>query len=859
MGYAKKSYKDLVYDIHEIIYTLENEMLGNSKENTKKGGISNFIANLFLIDPDAKNKKEALRHVDNIERYFKEEYILNYIYNYIVRDEEDMATLLSINLEVDGEQFNKELAEKLYNYYFEVNPYPWMENNIKNLYEEKDYNKLSFNCILQLLCYSGFNVNKTKDNSTKDNSNNKDNSKTFFVKELDSLLTDDKKHDLVIVNGFKKSGRSSLLKDFASKNNERTFFLDLQDCEADESKILNKILGLREDVSILRKIETGELKNEKFEKVAIEKANESILPIINGLSDIELIIDLFSKDDILVVDNISDERILNILAMIPCKKVCVVNKYIRETNENFCLYEYNNKKICCQLLQQYDTNIDDETLDILYKDLGSNLYLYRFLALNDESIKESSGKTDFIKKYIECTVDNMYDLLDEEAFKQKISYNYKGKRSGLYVDTWINRIIGNYFNIKEMIVLRILFLIQDEISDIELDLMLRYLKTESIEQKLIDFGWYFNNKFRIPKLVVISCNRVNNIHDFHQSCLLTIIWNFGNVLDGITGLPLNIKICKCLIKAIYKDILSYHPYIDKSGNVTDLDKEYYGKFKKYNNRKKLTDSQQKKIYNAKSLRNNALKDEAIANDPKSLYEMQFWKNPILRVFFERSLWFIYLHRNTREFKNCSNNKDFQFFENLCEFLGNNIMDSDTFEMYKKLWGLIIRGDKFKDEDIIQSPNVNDEPKRLCHFSSNKPIYELMWNYHKDEAFRLIKELCEKHMKCNKDSNYYYERESLTSNIKKHVYMMNCIDFSSIGETLYSKSHKSVFELQHLINSIYAAMFGILCGKDVIYAIRFVWGNFKIYGDKQYYLKVNSEYSLFCVYSYYFIIKLIGIV
>lgn len=840
MGYAKKSYKDLVYDLYNIICSLENEMLRNSKGDIKKGGISNFIANLFLIDSDAENNKEALRHVDNKKRYFKEEYILNYVYNYIV-SVENMAILLAINSEVDWDKldrFNNKLAEKLYHYYFEVNPYPWMENNIKNLYEEKDYNKLSFNCILQLLCCSCFNVNKIKYNS-----------KIKFCDEYSaSLLKDVEKNNLVIVNGFKKSGRSSLLKDFAYKNKERTFFLDLQDCEADESEILNKILGLKEDVSILRKIETGELKNEKFEKVAIEKANESILPIINGLSDIELIIDLFSKDDILVVDNISDERILDILAMIPCKKVCVVNKYIRKTNENFCLYEYNNKKICCQLLQRYDTNIDDKTLDILYKDLGSNLYLYRFFALNNKQIKEKSGKTDFIKKYIECTVDNMYDLFNEEDFRQLINYNYKGRSSRLYVDTWINRIIGNYFNIKEMIVLRILFLIQDEISDIELELMLRYLKTENIKQKLIDFGWYFNNKFRIPKLAVISCNRVNNIHNFHQSYILTIIWNFENVLDGITGLPLNIKICKCLIKAIYKDILSYHPYIDKSGKVADLDKKYYGKFKKYNNRKKLTDSQQKKIYNAKSLRNNAFKDEAIANDPKSLYEMQFWKNTILRLFFERSLWFIYLHRNTEKFKDCSNSKDFQFFENLCEFLGNNYMDSNTFEMYKKLWRLIIRGDKFKDEDIIQSPNVNDGPKRLCHFSSNRPIYELMWNYHKDEAFRLIKELCEKHMKCNNDSNYYYERESLTSNIKKHVYMMICIDFSSIGETLYSKSHKSVFELQHLINIIYDTIFDILRGEDAINTIRFVWYNLNLYGDKQYYSKVNSEYSLFlCVF------------
>ena len=843
MGYAKKSYKDLVYDLHEIIYTLEDEMLGNSEEDTKKGGISNFIANLFLIDSDAENKKEALRHVDNKKRYFKEEYILNYVYNYIV-SVENMAILLPINSEVDWDKldrFNNKLAEKLYHYYFEVNPYPWMENNIKNLYEEKDYNKLSFNCILQLLCYSGFNVNKTKDNS-----NNKDNSKTFFVEELASLL-DVEKNNLVIVNGFKQSGRSSLLKDFAY-NKEKTFFLDLQDCKADEIEIFEKILELRKDISILRKIETGKLKNEKFEKVDFEKVNESILPIVNGLSNIELIIDLFSKDDILVVDNISDERILDILAMIPCKKVCVVNKYIRETNENFCLYEYNNKKICCQLLQQYDTNIDDETLDILYKDLGSNLYLYRFLALNNKLIKEQSGKTDFIKKYIECTVDNMYDLFSKENFRQLINYNYKGKSSRLYVDTWINRIIGNYFNIKEMIVLRILFLIQNEISDIELELMLRYLKTESIQQKLIDFGWYFNNKFRIPKLVVMSCNRVNNIQNSDQKEILTIIENFENVLDGITVLPLNIKICKCLIKAIYKDILSYHPYIDKSGKVADIDKKYYGKFIKYNNRKKLTDRQKKMIDNAEAFRNKAIKDYATVNDPKSLYEMQFWKNPILRVFFEHSLWFIYLHRNTEKFKDCSNNKDFQFFENLCEYLGNNIMDSNTFEMFKNLWGLIIRGDKFKDEDIIQSPNVNDGPKRVCHFSSNRPIYELIWNYHKDEAFRLIKELCEKQMECDKDNNYCVEGGSPISEFVEHFVIMVHINLGFIVEALHSKSHKNVFKLQQLINIIYDTIFDILRGEGNIDRIFYVQSILNSYGDKQYYLKVRSEYSLFlCVF------------
>lgn len=176
------------------------------KEILKKGGISNFIANLFLIDSDAENNKEALRHVDNKDRYFKEEYILNYVYNYIV-SVENMAILLAINSEVDWDKldrFNNKLAEKLYHYYFEVNPYPWMENNIKNLYEEKDYNKLSFNCILQLLCCSCFNVNKIKYNS-----------KIKFCDEYSaSLLKDVEKNNLVIVNGFKKKWKIIVVKRF---------------------------------------------------------------------------------------------------------------------------------------------------------------------------------------------------------------------------------------------------------------------------------------------------------------------------------------------------------------------------------------------------------------------------------------------------------------------------------------------------------------------------------------------------------------------------------------------------------------------------------------------------------------------
>lgn len=254
------------------------------------------------------------------------------------------------------------------------------------------------------------------------------------------------------------------------------------------------------------------------------------------------------------------------------------------------------------------------------------------------------------------------------------------------------------------------------------------------------------------------------------------------------------------------------------------------------------------IDDAEAFRNNAIKDYATVNDPKSLYEMQFWKNPILRVFFERSLWFIYLHRNTEKFKDCSNNKDFQFFENLCEYLGNNIMDSNTFEMYKNLWGLIIGRDKTKEEDIIQLPNAFDSPENVCHFSSNRPIYELMWNYHKDEAFKLIKKLCEKRMKCYNDDNYCVEGGSPISEFVDHFVIMDRINLGFIVEALHSKSHKNVFKLQQLINIIYDTILTILCGIGNIDRIFYIQSILNPHGDKQYYSKVNSEYSLFlCVF------------
>ena len=142
----------------------------------------------------------------------------------------------------------------------------------------------------------------------------------------------------------------------------------------------------------------------------------------------------------------------------------------------------------------------------------------------------------------------------------------------------------------------------------------------------------------------------------------------------------------------------------------------------------------------------------------------------------------------------------------------------------------------------------NSPENVCHFSSNKPIYELMWNYHKDEAFRLIKELCEKHMEFDKDNNYCVEGESPISEFVEHFVIMGYINLGFIVEALHSKSHKNVFELQQLINIIYDTIFDILRGEGNIDRIFYVQSILNSYGDKQYYLKVRSEYSLFlCVF------------
>lgn len=124
----------------------------------------------------------------------------------------------------------------------------------------------------------------------------------------------------------------------------------------------------------------------------------------------------------------------------------------------------------------------------------------------------------------------------------------------------------------------------------------------------------------------------------------------------------------------------------------------------------------------------------------------------------------------------------------------------------------------------------------------------MWNYHKDEAFRLIKELCEKHMKCNKADNYCVEGESPISKIVDHFVIMNRINWGFIVEAFHSKSYKNVFELQQLINSIYETILDTLHGKDDNKNILFIQSVLNSYGDKQCYLKVRTEYSLFlCVF------------
>ena len=104
------------------------------------------------------------------------------------------------------------------------------------------------------------------------------------------------------------------------------------------------------------------------------------------------------------------------------------------------------------------------------------------------------------------------------------------------------------------------------------------------------------------------------------------------------------------------------------------------------------------------------------------------------------------------------------------------------------------------------------------------------------------------MKCNKADNYCVEGESPISKIVDHFVIMNRINWGFIVEALHSKSHKNVFELQQLINIIYDTIFDILRGEGNIDRIFYVQSILNSYGDKQYYLKVRSEYSLFlCVF------------
>ena len=269
MGYAKKTYLELVEDLYNIVYSDE---LNNYYE--EKWNIKGFIYNLFLTQEKDKNDEDSLRNINNKERFFKKEYIINFIYNYMHGDD-GMCSLFPVisgeNDEYDEyyEEYSQTLSEKLFEYYKKVDPYPWMTRYIESLPKNEDnYEKISFNCLLQLLCYVCFNVSRI---SPKEDTN-------VFMKDQSQLLTKYvEEQKFVLINGFAHSGRSSLLKSFAQMNSKKSFCLDLSSCRANKIDVFSKIIESRSDIKILLNIKYEYISKFENEYEDISKLDDLIL------------------------------------------------------------------------------------------------------------------------------------------------------------------------------------------------------------------------------------------------------------------------------------------------------------------------------------------------------------------------------------------------------------------------------------------------------------------------------------------------------------------------------------------------------------------------------------------------------
>ena len=808
MGYAKKTYLELVEDLYNIVYSDE---LNNYYE--EKWNIKGFIYNLFLTQESDKNDWDSLRNINNKERFFKKEYIINFIYNYMHGDD-GMCSLFPVisgeNDEYDEyyEEYSQTLSEKLFEYYKKVDPYPWMTRYIESLPKNEDnYEKISFNCLLQLLCYVCFNVSRI---SPKEDTN-------VFMKDQSQLLTKYvEEQKFVLINGFAHSGRSSLLKSFAQMNSKKSFCLDLSSCRANKIDVFSKIIESRSDIKILLNIKYEYISKFENEYEDISKLDDLIFPLFKDVSNIdeELLNQLFSEADILVIDNICDEKILSILKIIHCRKICVLKKYLNKSDDGIYVYEYNNKKLCYQILMNELVDINEAFFDVLYDDLGSDLFLYRLLLLNYKKyISVKSGQVDFIRKYIECSKYDMYELCAKYG-REKITINYKGDSSGKYIDDWINSIYSNYFSKKELVLLRILFLIQNKITNLEL--VLKYFIADELMGKLVDFGWYIQNKLRIPKLVVVSCNRINNYYNIQYKYILEIITDFIRILDGLSSQPVNKEVCSCLIIAIHEDIIGYTVRYINPKKVTNLNKSYY---------KKIISKNSRKRHDAEELRKFSIKEGETTNK-KSLYEIQFHASNIFRSFYEFALWFTYMY------------SDMQTWKKLYSYFGV-YMDDETIKVYTSIWERSI----IKNNAIVDNTSINlikNMYKGINYFTYNRSVYYLLWNYYKSLSLKCIIGYCNDCLNNNCDiAKYKINLAFLVNNVK---------NMKSISDGFILENKNDVFMLQDYISDMYMCAQKLLCNEGSITAFYNIRYRFFSDDNKRYLVKTKSEYLvLLCAF------------
>ena len=549
----------------------------------KKVSQTKLLSSFFNTHPSTNNNT----------RLFYSEFLTQYFNKAFKKTDADYKFLILSDV-IDSKAFFDKFFSKLcYEtvlYFESENPFPWIDfkaifeqinphlewinNTITPKHNDKtisysDYAAIAAILIGYLFAYKGLrrcDYNKTK--------NIIEPPQDLFEKF--SNLLDYKK--TIIFRGDFRSGKTTFLKYYASKNRTKVFYLDAKYKEFGNKEILE---ALRPDIKYWTSSET--------KKFYIEHN----IPTID-LSSINYEAERFfkkylcniSENDILIIDNTNDISIVKKLEELPCKTILAVRANVDCTDYKKDLFEYYNY-ITIEALVKKEVSITDDQFDSLFKKIGTDVVLYKLIINAQKTAKNET----FIEDIIKADSIDSYNELFKKYKSVLFSFNYtangigKNKKKNWSnkntIEKHIANIYSDYFedaekksthqeNRKKALELQYMrYLCRLKNKYIPVTSVKMLFSELSVLEQFEEVSWIKNGKIYIPDLIAYAFNR----WDYNDKQIKENFNFMNGIIETIRYLsngPVHLELYKALIHCFYDDF----EYFEKRIKLSQETSEY---------------------------------------------------------------------------------------------------------------------------------------------------------------------------------------------------------------------------------------------------------------------------------------------